>query len=88
MSGPSLVVVGLSSTKDPLSQIVYRMPNFLKMSGALLVNGMVNLGIRVFNSIVFAKKYHPLPTNEENKIKITEVKKYKKKTNYSIKIKG
>ena len=51
MSGPSLVVVGLSSTKDPLCQNISRMPSFWKISGAFLVNGMVNLGIRVFNSI-------------------------------------
>ena len=51
MSGPSLVVVGLSSTKDPLCQNISRMPSFWKISGAFMVNGMVNLGIRVFNSI-------------------------------------
>ena len=45
MSGPSLVVVGLSSTKDPLSQNICGMPSFLKISGAFLVNGIVNLGI-------------------------------------------
>ena len=39
MSGPSLVVVGLSSTKDPLNQIICRMPNFLKLR-KVVIEGM------------------------------------------------